>query len=129
MNRVPNTDARPNVIGAEIGNLEHELADLRSRYANLERHARWVRPSYFTTLALVAGFLVLGIALDKMLAVAVSSFFLILLIAAGITSSDRRMIDVVSYDYFGYPHRSYAGFLEQAIAEREARLASLRNDQ
>jgi len=111
----------------EIARLEHELAELRSQYANLERNVHVMkRGSMFMLAALVIfilyllwrDFVVGAIAVIASAAVAALVWFF--------PASDRRWIDAstpMGEFEFG---PSQAQKVEQWIADREARLAELR---
>jgi len=111
----------------EIARLEHELAELRSQYANLERNAHVMkRGSMFMLAALVVfilfllwrDFVVGAIAVVVSAAVAALVWFM--------PPSNRRWVDAgTPTTEFGFGP-SQAQKVEQWIADREARLAELR---
>jgi hypothetical protein len=113
---------------AEIANLEHELAVLHERHANIVRRARFVRPLYFVTLALRAGGCLVALVQRNAVALAFSAVCFLMLAAVGLVFSEARMIDIVSSGRWNYPEISHARFLEKATAAREQRLTALRND-
>jgi hypothetical protein len=111
----------------EIARLEHELAELRSQYANLERNAHVMkRGSMFMLAALVVfilfllwrDFVVGAIAVVVSAAVAALVWFF--------PAGDRRWIDTSTPTTEFEFGPSQAQKVEQWIADREARLAELR---
>ena len=111
----------------EIARLEHELAELRSHYAQLERNGRMTkRGSMFmlAALAVFIGYLLWADFVMGAFAVVVSAAIaaLVWLLPAG----NRRWIDAGTPMGELESGPSQALKVEQWIADREARLAELR---
>jgi hypothetical protein len=122
----------------EIARIEHELDILRSRYAIFRRWAR-ITKWYFIALAvIVPSFVVTYAPFDDPLAVVIVAGIVIVIGAGLYLARDRdyRWIDAVSPPP-GWPRgngfgpwsgpKSEAEAIETMIAEREARLAEIKN--
>ena len=110
----------------EVANLEHELTVLRQRHANLDRagrtvvYASWVlAPALLLSLAIIMISGNYGLALTLLAACVLAALIALLL---------RLVPDNWWPIYYSesYPYPTHFEFLENAIAEREKRLAELR---
>ncbi|CAN7733304.1 hypothetical protein LJR220_001899 [Bradyrhizobium sp. LjRoot220] len=111
----------------EIARLEHELAELRSHYAHLERNGRVMKRGSVIMLAAFAAFIGYLLWTDFVMgALAVVVSATIAALVWFMPASGRRWIDA------GTPMGEFeigpsrARKVEQWIADREARLAELR---
>jgi hypothetical protein len=111
----------------EIARLEHELAELRSQYANLERNAHVMKRGSMFMLAALVVFILFLLWRDFIVgAIAVIVSAVVAALVWFFPASDRRWIDAgtpMGEFEFG---PSQAQKVEQWIADREARLAELR---
>ena len=110
----------------EIANIEHEIAWLRGKLANIERWSRIVWPSFALMCAVVLGLGGYSVVAGEMLAVGLSFVGIVFLVVVGLSIRQNRLIDFASLNRWGFPELSHAVFLEKAIAKREKRLAELR---
>jgi hypothetical protein len=113
----------------QIANIEHEIAVMRERLANIERGARWLWPSFYMMclgVACAVGYLAMKGEMTAVFVAVVAGAFLALIALA---LRNGRLVDLASLMDFGFPERSYAIFLEKGIAEREQRLAELKSGQ
>ncbi|MSO71974.1 MAG: hypothetical protein EXQ88_08225 [Alphaproteobacteria bacterium] len=118
----------------EVANLEHDLALLHERYANMRVNAQrmWLTFKYggAATLAIAFGLLLYSIATND--GDSFAKFFLLtmLLVASGLTAwFCKDMGWGFTYDGphgFRYPFRSDEEFFTHAIAVREKRLKELK---
>ena len=111
----------------EIARLEHELAALRSQYANLERNVHVMKRGSMFMLAAHVVFILFLLWRDFIVgAIAVVVSAAVAALVWFFPASDRRWIDAstpMGEFEFG---PSQAQKVEQWIADREARLAELR---
>jgi hypothetical protein len=127
----------------EIGKLRQDLENLERCYAVLEQGGRRVKTAYFVYLGALAVLTIGGIFLENGLVMSATSFMvLILSIIVALLADMRgtRWIDVVGWrpGFLGggeaaglvaVVRRSEAQAVEDMIAERKMRLASLRQEQ
>lgn len=117
----------------EIAKIERELDILRTRYATFGRWAR-IMQWFFLSLAvaIAASIVSYGIARDSLVAVGIA--IAIVVIAGGaylaylISDTGIRWIDLAAPG-IDYAKRSEAAAIEVMIADREARLAKIRDEQ
>ena len=125
-------DSRPILPAhAEIANIEHELAFLRERQANMQRHAHraWVITvwGFWITLIVASAGLLTAIQLNDGDAAAKLFLVVLLLIVGGIAAwlyGDAEWGH--GENLRRYPFGSQKQFFEHAIAVRERRLRELK---
>jgi aromatic ring-cleaving dioxygenase len=123
----------PTPTQMEIANIEHEIAVLRERLANIEKWAnRVVWPSLAAMYLVSFVVAVYGLVTLQWLALGVG-LACIAILYYFVTDQIRstRLIEFVTplkrgWGMVGYPEDNYALVLEKWIAEREKRLAELR---